>query len=251
MCQLLLDLKFVIIAESLVDWQCLPPFDKISQWNPIRIIAVNDKNVVDFSDNMKSYDFGFYYCNPFTLVSRIKVEHFVKTGLIGGVFPNEYWQKLLSIPISPTVEISARDLEKTRFNVLMQSPNPCANFNDLILLKDVEQMPRPKHYLAEDEDEFAKSVKYNEKTQSFKSKYPFPIRVCEELNVTSLNQKNYTLVTIFPSGDYDSICNSLSKLTDIDIVSSAVYIDKIETGWQHCKIIGIVNRILTWDTMID
>jgi hypothetical protein len=253
MCQLLLDLKFVIIAESLIHWTCLPPFDKITQWNPIRIIAVNDKNVVDFSDNMKSYDYGFYYCNPSTLVSRIKVENFVKTGLIGGVFPNESFcgHKLLGLPISPNVEISALELENERFNVLMQTLYPCENFNDLLLLKDTEQMPRPKHYLAEDEDEFAESVTYYEETQSFESEYPFPIRLCEKLDVTSLNQKNYTLATIFQSGDYHSICKSLSKLTKIDIVSSAVYIDKIKRGWQHCKITGIVNRILTWDAMID
>jgi hypothetical protein len=254
MCQLLLDLKFVIIVESLIHWRCIPPFDKISQWNPIMITAVTYNNGVEFMENVKCYDYLFYYSNPFTLVSTIKVEHFVKTGLIGGTYPNDAFceDKLLGIPISPTVEISTSELEKARFDVLMQTPHPCANFLDLALLKDVEKIPIPRHYLAEDKDEFAESVEYDEETQSFESEYPFPIRVREELNVTSWNHlsKNYTLATIFPSGDYDSICKSLSKVTSLDIVSSALYIDKIEQGWQHCKITGIVNQILTWDVLL-
>jgi hypothetical protein len=248
MCQVLIDLKFVIVVQSLVEWECFPPFDKISIWNPIRITAVEYKDVSSFCCNMKTYDYLFYYLNSSTLITTIDLEHFIKTGLNCEYDNNTSTMKdqLLGIPIpKDTEEFTNVKLEKARFNVLMQSPIPCTNFNHLLLLENVDKMPLPKHYLAEDEEEFFDNVEYDDENQTLTCCYPFPIRVCEELEIV---HGKYRLTTIYPSEDYDNLCKSLSELTSISIVSTAAYIDHVPESdeWIHCNITGIFENILIW-----
>jgi hypothetical protein len=252
-CQLLLNLHFVIVVQSLVEWKCFPPFDKISIWNPIRITVVKYNDVSSFYNNMKTYDYLFYYLNASTLITTIDLEHFLKTGLNCEYNNNTNAMKnqLLGIPIPKDIEeFTNVELEEARFDVLMQSKFSCANFNHLLLLENVDKMPLPKHYLAEDEEEFCDNVEYDEETQILTCVYPFPIRVSEELETM---HGKYRLVTIYSSEDYDNLCKSLSELTSFNIVSTAAFVDHIpETNdWIHCNITGTFENILIWETMLD
>ncbi len=257
-CQILLDLKFVIVIESLVQWRCFPPFDKISHWNPIEITAVKHNKITNFVKDMTSFDHECYYIDSCTLITSVCLEYFVKTGLVFNEYPSEteISNKLNGIPIAKDVEFSETELNEVRFDILMQNGYNLQNFQSYLILNDVEEIPLPRHYLAEDDEEFCKSCKYDNEKETFQCVYPFAIRVLEELCII---HDKYKLVTISESSYYKDLCESLIELADQDICSSVAYIDTTSSTldsntWTHCNIIGIVNTpsnqsILTWKAL--
>ncbi len=213
--QLLIDNGYIIVMRNLLTFQCIPP--RNGKWNRIVIYATYLKCGKDIIENTLCTYTSFYYSNATTFVSSLDFAHYMTTNrkfdikLTRALFETENkkeeevelkW-KMLRQPRCVTYQMAVDELSFERNLFIIQSS------------QDVKELPTMQ-ILAEDEEEYVKSLQFSDTNLVMKWKYHFPLTI-EEILPMTWGGTNYKLVIIRQTPSYLEMLSYLQTKVIISV----------------------------------